>query len=290
MSELLKVTKQVPQVDELPNLVYYQTITANTGVELRLSMLVPRTTDLKPAVLYFPGGGFTAANHNKFIQMRTALAQAGYVVAAAEYRVIPNQFPDLVEDGKQALNYLYTHADQYRIDTTRIAVLGDSAGGYLAQFMGVTNQTAHFLPSDVSKSNTGVKAVVSLYGFCDLLTIGAGLNEAFHDSTTATEALLVNGVSFMTDTAQSIQADQERAKQASPVNYVTSQLPPFLIMHGNADRIVSPAQADEMVTALTDHQVAVDQVILDQAGHGTWEWYQPAIIDYVITWLTQKLA
>jgi len=290
MSELIQVKQTVPTVDEMPNLVYYQTIEGDHAVELTLSMLVPRTVDLKPAVLYLPGGGFTAANHNKYIQMRTALAQAGYVVAAAEYRVVPDKFPKIVTDGKHALSYLYQHADTYHIDTNRIAVIGDSAGGYLAQFLGTTSQTAHFLPTDVTKAQTQVKAVVSMYGFCDLLTIGSGLNEPFHESTTSTEALLVNGPSFMSDTANSITADKPKAQAASPVSYVTAQVPPFLIMHGNADRIVSPAQASEMVTALKAHQADVQQVTIDQAGHGTWEWYQPEIINRVIAWLNQKLG
>jgi hypothetical protein len=58
-----------------------------------MSLLVPRNNDLKPAIVYFPGGGFMTANHDKYIAMRMALANAGYVVAAAEYRVIPDKFP-----------------------------------------------------------------------------------------------------------------------------------------------------------------------------------------------------
>ncbi len=57
-----------------------------------MTLLVPRTSDPKPAILYVPGGGFTSAAHRKFIEMRLALAQAGFVVAAAEYRVVPMSF------------------------------------------------------------------------------------------------------------------------------------------------------------------------------------------------------
>ena len=52
-----------------------------------MTVMTPRTKARKPAVVYFPGGGFTSADHEKFIEMRHALARAGFVVAAAEYRV-----------------------------------------------------------------------------------------------------------------------------------------------------------------------------------------------------------
>ena len=67
--------------------------------------------------------------------MRHALARAGFVVAAAEYRTVPVKFPALVEDGKAAVRYLRAHADEYGIDPERIGVIGDSAGGYLVQML-----------------------------------------------------------------------------------------------------------------------------------------------------------
>lgn len=63
-----------------------------------VSVMIPRDDKLKPAVIYFPGGGFTSADYEKFTEMRYALAKAGFVVAAAEYRVVPNKFPALLED------------------------------------------------------------------------------------------------------------------------------------------------------------------------------------------------
>lgn len=57
-----------------------------------MTVLVPGNTDLKPAIIYFPGGGFTSADYEKYSEMRTALAEAGFVVATAEYRVVPDKF------------------------------------------------------------------------------------------------------------------------------------------------------------------------------------------------------
>ncbi|WP_142910433.1 alpha/beta hydrolase, partial [Klebsiella pneumoniae] len=108
------------------------------------SFLVPRTKILKPAIIYFPGGGFMTAEHNKFVEMRMALAKAGFVVAAAEYRTIPDTFPAPVIDAKAAVRYLRQHAPEYGIDPLRIGVFGDSAGGWLAQMLGTTNGDKSF--------------------------------------------------------------------------------------------------------------------------------------------------
>lgn len=57
-----------------------------------------------------------SSEHDKFIEMRMALAEAGFVVAAVEYRTIPDTFPAPVEDGKAAIRYLREHASNYGID------------------------------------------------------------------------------------------------------------------------------------------------------------------------------
>lgn len=167
--------------------------------QLRMSFLIPRTAAPKPAIVYFPSGGFTSADHEKFIEMRMALAQAGFVVAAAEYRTVPDTFSAPVQDGKAAVRYLREHAAEYGIDPQRIGVLGDSAGGYLAQMLGVTNGEKTFDKGDYLNQSSDVQAVVTLYGLSNLLNIGGGFPENIQDvhrSPASTEALLVNGAAF----------------------------------------------------------------------------------------------
>lgn len=128
-AKVIQVKPTRNQIDAISGIVYSQITTARETRPLHMSLLVPRTDAPKPAIIYFPGGGFTSANHDKYIQMRMALAEAGFVVAAAEYRVVPDTFPAPVNDGKAAVRYLRQHAETYGIDPARIGVLGDSAGG-----------------------------------------------------------------------------------------------------------------------------------------------------------------
>lgn len=285
----MKVNITVPKVNEYHDIGYSQIKENDTVREMRMSLLVPEVDKAKPAVLYFPGGGFTSANYHKFVQMRTAIAQRGIVVAAAEYRAVPNAFPAILNDGKNALGYLRRNAKKYGIDPNRIAVLGDSAGGYLAQFLGTTAEKSEYMPDTGEVVDTTVSAVVSLYGISDLLTIGKGLDTDFHKSTTSTEALLVNGVSFGEDTANAITDVEENAKFASPIDHVKPGLAPFLLMHGDSDTVVSPYQAEEMEARLQENNVPVDRITVEGADHATVEWYQPEIINLVTDWLVKHL-
>lgn len=143
-AEVIHVEGKVPRIDMISGVIYSQIKSTRTVRQLRMTLEIPRTKVKKPAVIYFPGGGFTSADHEKFSEMRRALANAGFVVAAAEYRVVPDKFPAILEDAKSAVRYLRAHAAEYGIDPARIGVLGDSAGGYLSQMTGVTNGEKQF--------------------------------------------------------------------------------------------------------------------------------------------------
>lgn len=82
-AKVVRVEKTQGQIDEISGVVYTQIKQVRAVTQLEMSLLVPRTRDLKPAIVYFPGGGFISADHEKFIDLRMALAQAGFVVAAA---------------------------------------------------------------------------------------------------------------------------------------------------------------------------------------------------------------
>ena len=99
-AEVMKVDVTDGRIDTISGIIYSQIKSQRSIRQLRMTVMTPRTKARKPAVVYFPGGGFTSADHEKFIEMRHALARAGFVVAAAEYRTVPVKMPALVEDGK----------------------------------------------------------------------------------------------------------------------------------------------------------------------------------------------
>lgn len=292
----IEVPIKTPIIDELQDIVFDAGLNFKNDSRqvdnLKMSILMPRDTKLHPAILYFPGGGFTKADYHKFIDLRIKLAQAGFVVAAAQYRVIPNTFPTIVSDGKAALRFLRAHAMEFRIDSSRIGVLGDSAGGYLAQMLGVTQHVSEFSVGENLDQPESVQAVVSLYGISDLLTIGTDYDkivEDNHHTAASPEAILLNGVAFNEHLSKTIDDNQQLAKKASPINYVRSGLEPFLLMYGTSDNIVSPSQSQKIAQALIDSQNDAELISLKDAGHGTAEWHQEQILQMITNWLVEKL-
>lgn len=237
------------RIDAISGVVYSQVFERGRSVRgLKMTLFVPRTKEKKPAVLYFPGGGFTSADHEKFLEMRYALACAGYVVAACEYRAVPNKFPALLEDAKAAVRWMRAHASEFGVDANRIGLLGDSAGGYVVQMAGATNGEKNWDVGDFKEVSSDVQAVVSIYGISDLTTIGEGIgNENVHASAAVTEALLLNGPAFKDFAGASVNADPQKAKAASPIGHVDGTEPPFLLMHGSGDKVVSPLQSKKNV-------------------------------------------
>lgn len=292
-AEVLKIPAIGFRIDTYSGIVFAQPKEQNKVHQLKMTIMSPRTEEKKPAVIYFPGGGFTSADNEKFIEARTALAKAGFVVAGAQYRAVPNQFPAIVEDAKAAVRFLRAHAEEFGVDTNRIGILGDSAGGYLAEMVGTINGEKGWDVGDYLGQNSDVQAVISIYGISDLTCIGEGLGkeiEEIHKSPAVTEALLVHGPAFGSFPGASIMSDKEKALNASPIGHVDGSEPPFLLMHGTADTLVSPMQSKHLYEAMKAKGVDVRYILLEGAKHGDSPWFQDQVINIIVEWFKQKLG
>lgn len=291
-AQVLQVPIKEPALDVINQIVFSQVRERHSMRQLYMTLFVPRTTVPKPAIVYYPGGGFTRSERDKFIEMRFALAKAGFVVAAAEYRVVPHQFPDPIIDGKAAIRYLRQHAKEFTINPNRIGVLGDSAGGYMAQMMALA-QTKEFDQGDYLNQSSVVQAGVSIYGISNLLNIGEGLDDDLqqvHQSPAVTEALLVHGPAFDAFAGASIQSKPTQALYASPIGHLEGLKPPLLLMHGSDDRLVSPIQSQQLYEQLKSRQAQVDYILVEKAAHGDDMWYQQPISDTVCQWFKHHLS
>lgn len=288
----MKVEITDAQIDVISGIVYSQVFSSRSCRPLRMTVLVPRTGNPKPAVLYFPGGGFVTCDYEKFIQMRLSLAKAGFVVAAAEYRTVPDKFPAPVVDGKAAVRFLRAHASLLETDPSRIGVLGDSSGGYLAQMLAVTGGDPDYEKGEYAGFSSDVQAAATLYGISSLLNIGEGYSDDIrrvHESPSVTEALMLHGPAFGNFPGAGILSDPAKALDASPLGHIRGNLPPFLIMHGTADTLVSPRQSTQLYEALAGKGNDVTYIAVEAAGHGDLNWYQPQIIRTVTDWFIDHL-
>ena len=220
-----------------------------------------------PVVLFLHGGGWGLGGRAEvgppFDDWQPSfferLAQAGFAVASADYRLSGEaHFPAQLHDAKAAVRWLRRNAGEYGLAGDRIVAWGASAGGHLAALLGLTGDVPGLegtvgeerlpgpgqpaAPSPAVSSK--VAAVVDWYGPADLLTMddqSDGTGPFRHDSPDSPESRLLGArLSDLPGLAQ----------MASPVSHVWPGAPPFLIMHGTADRAVPLAQSQSLADAL----------------------------------------
>ena len=289
LSMTVPVTRTTLRV--VDNIIYAQHYAKGT-ISLHMTLIIPRTKEPKPCVVYFPGGGFTTSDYSKWIECRMSLARAGFVVAAVQYRTVPNAFPALLEDGKQAVRFLKANAWRFGIDKERFGVIGNSAGGYLASMVAMTMDDPRYEKGDNLQENSRVKACCSIFGPTNLASVDEGFPKevrAYHDSRAASEALLVNGVVYGGDPGRLLDDIPDKVMEASPMGHVHPDVPPFLIMHGDNDHMVSQRQSDHLFDALTENGTEVEYVVLNGADHGDDHWFQQPVIDHIVNWFCEHV-
>jgi acetyl esterase/lipase len=259
------------RVDAHDDIVY---ATRGTGVgqrlELALDLLVPQTEDAKPLVVYLSGGGFVISPKEGAAERRRYVAEAGYAVASVRYRTVMDgaTYADGVADVKSAILFLRARAAHYGIDARRVAVWGESAGGYLAATTGATNGIARFEAADNPGQSSSVQAVVDLFGPSDLLNIAADFDAAARRAHAA-PGIPASAYVFGPGAGGRALADDPAAVAlADPATYVRPGTPPFLLMHGSLDTMVSPSQTLLLHEALRAQGVESTRYVLTGAGHG----------------------
>lgn len=121
----------------------------------------------KPAIIIIHGGGWRTGNRTQHYPLAQKLANLGYACFTPEYRLSTEAlYPAGVHDIKASIRWLHAHANEYNIDTSKITVLGFSAGGELAAFMGSTNGIEKFEGNKECDANSSswVHAIVDIDG------------------------------------------------------------------------------------------------------------------------------
>ena len=210
---------------------------------------------LFPAVVCIHGGGFRAGKREGWDAMCKDLASRGFVAVTVTYRLAPKyQFPAAVEDCKAAVRWMRTNAAKYHLDPMRIGVLGDSAGGHLTQFLAVTGNVHDFDGDQNPGPSSAVQCAVSYYGPCDF-------TRSYGKSVDAAEVLPL----FL---GGNLEQARHRHVLASPLYWVTPDVPPILLMQGTDDKYVNYEQAILMRDRLKAAEVDVELLTLEGVGHG----------------------
>jgi acetyl esterase/lipase len=270
--------------------VLYDTPTSGGNqIPLKLDLQGPVSAGEKPLVVYISGGGFLRVDKAANLPRRTYVAEQGYVVASIQYRTVTSgaTYQDSVADVKSSIRYLRAHADLYHIDASKVAVWGESAGGYLAAMTGVTNGLKPFEDSGNPSQRSTVQAVIDEFGPSDISKIASDYDIAAQEVNYAAANWLAQFI-FGPDTRLSVKDDPAAMAPANPLGYVSASSPPFVLLHGSADQLVSPSQTLSLHNALRASGVDSTRYAVKGANHGdlTFMGFDP---DTVKQWSSQQV-
>jgi acetyl esterase/lipase len=203
-----------------------------------------RRPDLDPAgkapVLFqIPGGAWTTGNkRGQAHPLMSHLAELGWICVAINYRHSPrNTWPDHIIDVKRALAWVKAHITEYGGDPDFIAITGGSAGGHLSSLAALTPNDPQFQPG-FEDADTRVHAAVPFYGVYDFTRF----EDAMHPMMLPLLERLVVKQPHLTNLQSYI--------AASPVTRVSTDAPPFFVLHGRNDSLVPVEQARGFVDKL----------------------------------------
>lgn len=240
------------------------------GRSERLDLYLPSTAPgagLRPAVVYFHGGGWglaKAAEGKAMPREREiggVLARAGYVFLSADFKGGARSWPTILDDCRDAVRFIRAHAAEFGVDPRRIAAMGTSTGGHLALLVAFTGVDDHGPANGpYAGVSSRVAAVVDLYGVTDLLT----------RRNVASDGTPLPGLDDA-HTAQMLGVDRNAGaalwREASPVDHVSAASPPVLIVQGTADATVDYGQSLELDRALRAAGVPHQLLLIRGIGH-----------------------
>ena len=183
------------------------------------------------------------------------LAAAGYTVFEINHRASPRfRHPAHLEDAQRAVRFVRHRADEFGIDPERIGAMGGSSGGHLVSMLGVLDGSGVGEDgSPVNRESAKVQVVVARAAPTDL---------------TLSSARNVHPLFGFRRAARKDSVEHQQFVAASPVTHVTADDPPVLLIHGDADDVVSYENAEVMKAVLEKAGVPVELLRIPGAGHG----------------------
>jgi len=200
----------------------------------------PEPEQKRPAILQIHGGGWVLGDkREQGIPLLKHLASEGWVGFNANYRLSPKAtFPDMLIDLKRALAFIREHADEYGVDPDFIVVTGGSAGGHLTALMALTQNDPRYQPG-FEDADTSLQAAVPFYGVYDFTNRKGYFQKSVVDRLFGRIVLKAK-----------LDEEPEKFAEASPLDHVRADAPPFLVIHGDKDTLAPVEGARDFVADL----------------------------------------
>lgn len=253
------------------------------GETLALDVLRPA----KPngvGVLLLVSGGWKSGKPGSFGEwMAAPLIRRGYTVFPIYHVSQPKAtIMEITDDMHRAVRFVRHHAKDYGIDPQRIGVTGGSAGGHLSLMLATRGGPGRPDATDpVDRESSAVQAAAIFYPVTDLLNLGKSRENPGDGGPPKS---FVKGFGAA---ATNMALWKVVGRETSPLYYVTSNLPPVLIYHGDADTL-TPLEQTEWFQAAARKVGREVQVKVHPGGDHGWLTMPLDIREFGI-WFDQKL-
>ena len=235
--------------------------------KLRLDAYVPPGRGPFPAVIIAHGGGWEAGDKVTYVTpLFEPLARAGFAWFSIDYRLTPQfRHQDQLADLRAAIDFIRRYAGQFRVDPSRIAILGESASGQMVAQL-------------ATEKNAGIAAAVSFYGVYDFIPMAT-------DASPRSLLVRLFGMTTLNDEARNV------LWRYSPIYHVHQGMPPLLLIHGTDERLWSQGVAmDKKLSEIkAPHELyAVENAphgMENWEGHPEWAGYKQKLVDWLRTQL-----
>lgn len=255
------------------------------GKPLLLDLHIPDGPGPFPAAILVHGGGFDGGSKSTNVRpLFEPLSNAGFAWFSLDYRLAPEvQLPEVIRDIDDGIAWVKGNASTYHIDPSKIAIIGESAGGFLVNYIG-THQTG----------DTGVAAVVDFYGPSDygqLALLRRAHPERFDMATINRHAANGGGIHFFG--LQNLdQTSLAKLHALAPLTAVHKGMPPFLCIHGTKDDQVTYDQSTQFCDAIRRAGSDCELITIAGGGHGMSRWRTAGMEHWkpeMIVWLKKTL-
>lgn len=248
----------------IPDVIYLRV----DSIELKLDAYIPAknlggepwvefTPELKPVLLYIHGGGWQGLNKSVRNLNIIPYIDKGFAVVNIDYRLLHEApFPACIADCRFALNWIYDNAGQFKFDTTRIVVSGESAGGHLALMTGfLDNDEEIFIPGKPITRKLHVSAIINWFGISDMGKIAGYWNSPEFNRKLSGDTARLDYI----------------FRSCSPLSYIHPEVPPVLTIHGDRDKTVPFDQAVALHEELDKQHVKNQLHVVKGKSHGDFD-------------------
>ena len=229
---------------------------ANAQQKMDVYLPANRNTSSTKVMIMIHGGGWNTGDKSDFDQYVDSLKkrEPDYAIFNINYRLAnpPDIFPAQEQDVKAAVEFIYNKRTEYGI-SDKFVLLGASAGAHLALLQGYKYTTP-----------VKPKAIIDFFGPTDLVGM-------YNNPPNPLVQPLLNAVLGATPVT-----NNTIYTQSSPINFVSTQSPPTLILHGGTDFVVSPSQSGSLDTKLSASGVIYQYIFYPNEGHG---WVGANLVD-----------